>query len=53
MSIKNHASAALLTHRERSSLAVAQPLPDTAFNVPLARNIQVRTQLDVTEEAHP
>jgi xanthine dehydrogenase YagS FAD-binding subunit len=33
-----------------AELAVAQPLRDNAFKVPLARNILVRTLLDLTQE---
>jgi xanthine dehydrogenase YagS FAD-binding subunit len=33
-----------------AELAAAQPLPGNAFKVPLARNVIVRTLLDLTEE---
>jgi len=33
-----------------AELADAQPLPGNAFKVPLARNVLVRTLLDLTEE---
>ena len=33
-----------------AELATAQPLPGNAFKVPLARNVLVRTLLDLTEE---
>jgi xanthine dehydrogenase YagS FAD-binding subunit len=36
-----------------AELADAQPLPGNAFKVPLARNVIVRTLLDLMEEARP
>ena len=36
-----------------AELAEAQPLPGNAFKVPLARNVMVRTLLDLLEEARP
>ena len=33
-----------------AELADAQPLPGNAFKVPLARNVLVRSLLDLTEE---
>ncbi len=35
-----------------AELADAQPLPDNAFKVPLARNVLVRTLLDLTQEGN-
>lgn len=40
-------------HAAEVELAGAQPLPGNAFKVPLARNILVRTLLNLAEEARP
>jgi xanthine dehydrogenase YagS FAD-binding subunit len=35
-----------------AELAQAQPVRENAFKVPLARNLLVRTLLDLTQEEH-
>ena len=48
------ASEEMFRRAAEAELADAQPLPGNAFKVPLARNILVRTLLDLTgEEVQP
>jgi xanthine dehydrogenase YagS FAD-binding subunit len=44
------ATEASFRHAAETELAVARPLPGNAFKVPLARNVIVRTLLDLAEE---